>query len=198
MQKVKPVSLVTFLGQDGLSVSGYLGLWDNLGGDLRPRLANNFFKNLCNVQTLLFPLVLWRTDQLCGPSNPLPSDGFTPAQCDPSSNKQCCSNHGWCGGSSGHCDCQECIDYAKWVSISNPCTLQMEIIFCTLAQVASSSQTLGTSAPAGTITCSQRETGTVQVGQLFTPKTPLSPLCCITEIGPMLSPPAPRVSGWHS
>ncbi|KAF4664339.1 hypothetical protein FOZ61_000885 [Perkinsus olseni] len=39
--------------------------------------------------------------------------GGVMAECDPSSASPCCSSTGWCGGSSAHCDCPDCIDYRK-------------------------------------------------------------------------------------
>ena len=57
----------------------------------------------------------WRQDRRCGKDYPLP-DG-KPAQCNPEGPlgpKQagpCCSEYGYCGGSSAHCECANCIDY---------------------------------------------------------------------------------------
>ena len=54
----------------------------------------------------------WREDGLCGRMTLL-SDG-TAAECDPVSEKPCCSSTGICGDT---CDCWGCIDYRevkKW------------------------------------------------------------------------------------
>ena len=60
------------------------------------------------------PLI--RTDERCGSEYPL-SDG-SPAQCDPYGNLFCCSEYGFCGFTSEHCDCSECIDYRKSYSVN--------------------------------------------------------------------------------
>ena len=41
-------------------------------------------------------------------------DGYgNPYQCNPNHpGYTCCSDSGWCGGSSDHCDCTGCVNYA--------------------------------------------------------------------------------------
>ena len=51
----------------------------------------------------------WRYDGRCGSKHRLP-DG-TPAQCDPDSDKPCCSSYGWCVNISAYCPCLTCINY---------------------------------------------------------------------------------------
>lgn len=51
----------------------------------------------------------WRDDKRCGKAYPLQNG--EPAQCNPNSNKPCCSPSGWCGISSAHCRCKTCTDY---------------------------------------------------------------------------------------
>jgi len=52
----------------------------------------------------------WRKDRRCGPEFPLP-DGSGPTECNPNSDKFCCSKWGYCGGDGEHCGCPECINY---------------------------------------------------------------------------------------
>merc|ERR1712128_61042 len=52
----------------------------------------------------------WRNDRRCGPEFPLP-DGSGPGECNPNSDKFCCSKWGFCGGDGDHCGCDECINY---------------------------------------------------------------------------------------
>lgn len=59
---------------------------------------------------------LIRKDKRCGTEYPL-SDG-SPSQCDPYADKFCCSKWGYCGFTSEHCECSECIDYRKVYSIN--------------------------------------------------------------------------------
>ncbi|KAF2360247.1 Chitin-binding type 1 [Trinorchestia longiramus] len=58
------------------------------------------------------PRVRWRVDGRCGPSFPL---GGTvhgePSQCDPRSDRPCCSDYGYCGNSASHCSCAACVDF---------------------------------------------------------------------------------------
>lgn len=54
----------------------------------------------------------FRPDFRCGCKVPaLPDTGAV--ECDPHSATPCCGAFGWCGGSPGHCDCPECVDYRK-------------------------------------------------------------------------------------
>jgi len=55
---------------------------------------------------------VWRRDRRCGPEFPLP-DGSGPTECNPDSDKFCCSKWGYCGGDADHCDCADCVNYAK-------------------------------------------------------------------------------------
>eukprot|EP00092_Neocalanus_flemingeri_P002939 GFUD01003144.1.p1 GENE.GFUD01003144.1~~GFUD01003144.1.p1 ORF type:complete len:339 (+),score=94.64 GFUD01003144.1:521-1537(+) len=52
----------------------------------------------------------WRRDRRCGPDFPLP-DGSGPTECDPDSDKFCCSKWGFCGGDGEHCGCEDCVNY---------------------------------------------------------------------------------------
>jgi|ERR1711874_48404 len=52
----------------------------------------------------------WRKDRRCGPEFPLP-DGSGPGECNPNSDKFCCSKWGYCGGDGEHCGCDECVNY---------------------------------------------------------------------------------------
>ncbi|XP_035687284.1 scavenger receptor class F member 1-like isoform X2 [Branchiostoma floridae] len=56
----------------------------------------------------------WRADSRCGADFPAP--GANPGQCDPKSDRPCCSTEGWCGASAAHCTCDGCKDFrpAKW------------------------------------------------------------------------------------
>ena len=51
-----------------------------------------------------------RFDRRCGSDFPLP-DGTGFAECDPKSERFCCSKWGFCGGDADHCDCNECINF---------------------------------------------------------------------------------------
>lgn len=55
------------------------------------------------------PRKRWRVDGRCG-SNFLLSDR-APSECDPSSDRPCCSDYGYCGNSISHCQCADCIDF---------------------------------------------------------------------------------------
>jgi len=52
----------------------------------------------------------WRRDRRCGPEFPLPG-GSGPTECNPESDKFCCSKWGYCGGDGEHCGCDECVNY---------------------------------------------------------------------------------------
>jgi len=63
---------------------------------------------------------LWRADERCGAEFPDPISG-EPAQCNPDSQRPCCSKWGWCGNTTSHCNCDGCTTYrikqdpeAKW------------------------------------------------------------------------------------
>merc|ERR1711962_736958 len=51
---------------------------------------------------------LYRADGRCGSSFPLPNGSSS--QCNPESDFPCCSEYGYCGAESGHCQCEKCID----------------------------------------------------------------------------------------
>ena len=55
----------------------------------------------------------WRTDGRCGASFPLrlTEHGSVMSECDPTSDKPCCSDYGYCGNSPSHCTCSSCVDY---------------------------------------------------------------------------------------
>jgi len=55
----------------------------------------------------------WRKDRRCGPEFPIPESGGEPGECNPNSDKFCCSKWGYCGGDEEHCGCAECVNYAK-------------------------------------------------------------------------------------
>ena len=59
---------------------------------------------------------LLRSDNRCGSAFPL-KDG-SPAQCDPYGDNYCCSKWGFCGFTSEHCDCSDCIDFRKESSVN--------------------------------------------------------------------------------
>ncbi|XP_035698852.1 uncharacterized protein LOC118431702 [Branchiostoma floridae] len=60
----------------------------------------------------------WREDSRCG--NGFPAPGANPAQCNPKSDRPCCSGGGWCGRTSTHCDCNTCKDYRNNVALKKP------------------------------------------------------------------------------
>ena len=55
--------------------------------------------------------VLYRADGRCGSTFPLQNG--SPSQCNPEGDFPCCSEYGYCGGTSDDCDCKNCIDYRK-------------------------------------------------------------------------------------
>ena len=58
-----------------------------------------------------------RKDGRCGSSFKL--DDGSLSECDPYSAFQyCCSEFGYCGDSSNHCDCTACVDYRKHYSLN--------------------------------------------------------------------------------
>lgn len=52
------------------------------------------------------PPYLWRGDGRCGAEAPNPLG--QPSECNPYSDMPCCSEFGWCGSSTNHCNCQNC------------------------------------------------------------------------------------------
>lgn len=76
-----------------------LGIYsDFLGPQFKKIKSKNFPRKV-------FPY-LWRGDFQCGVNakNPL----GTQAECDPYSDKPCCSEFGWCGNTNNHCNCEKC------------------------------------------------------------------------------------------
>ncbi|XP_050728616.1 neuropilin-2-like isoform X2 [Eriocheir sinensis] len=63
----------------------------------------------CSVGT--GPKIRWRADGRCGVNFPLGNGWDQPAECDPASDRPCCSDYGYCGNSLSHCGCPDCIDY---------------------------------------------------------------------------------------
>jgi hypothetical protein len=57
------------------------------------------------------PPYLWRGDGRCGAEVPSPLG--SPSECNPYSVDPCCSQYGWCGNSSQHCSCSQCIKSKK-------------------------------------------------------------------------------------
>ncbi|XP_066952684.1 uncharacterized protein [Macrobrachium rosenbergii] len=55
------------------------------------------------------PRIRWRSDGRCGSNFPLASKA--PSECDPDSDRPCCSDYGYCGNSLSHCTCPDCIDF---------------------------------------------------------------------------------------
>ncbi|XP_076036503.1 neuropilin-1a-like isoform X2 [Oratosquilla oratoria] len=55
------------------------------------------------------PYMRWRADGRCGVNFPL-ADGSL-SECNPESDRPCCSDYGYCGNSPSHCRCAACIDY---------------------------------------------------------------------------------------
>ncbi|KAI8511582.1 hypothetical protein Bbelb_106820 [Branchiostoma belcheri] len=60
----------------------------------------------------------WRKDLRCGAG--YPAANGQPAVCDPLSLFPCCSPLQWCGISTAHCDCVDCVNYRK--TDLNECT----------------------------------------------------------------------------
>ena len=58
----------------------------------------------------------WRTDMRCDPSG-----NDANYECDPKGLFPCCSAHGWCGNSDGHCECNGCRDFRKMGSEIRGC-----------------------------------------------------------------------------
>ncbi|XP_068212822.1 protein SpAN-like isoform X1 [Palaemon carinicauda] len=55
------------------------------------------------------PRIRWRSDGRCGANFPLASKA--PSECDPDSDRPCCSDYGYCGNSLSHCTCPDCVDF---------------------------------------------------------------------------------------
>ncbi|KAI8494622.1 hypothetical protein Bbelb_278480, partial [Branchiostoma belcheri] len=80
---------------------GWMEGWDSMWCDF----SNKFICQLTHGYKK------WRDDGRCGPEFPL-EDG-SPAECDPGGVYPCCSPEKWCGKTTWHCDCQDCVDYSK-------------------------------------------------------------------------------------
>lgn len=73
----------------------------------------------CSNHTLRQP---WRDDGRCG-EDVRGKDGTDPAWCNPLDprNMTCCSDVGWCGNSTQHCDCgKDCINYSFACTCADP------------------------------------------------------------------------------
>ena len=62
-----------------------------------------------------------RSDRRCG--QPFADEGFRLPngalyECDPDSERPCCSNYGWCGGDADHCACDKCVDFRPHINHS--------------------------------------------------------------------------------
>ena len=59
----------------------------------------------------------FRKDKRCGSSFKL--DNGNISECDPYNDMYyCCSKWGYCGDTSEHCDCSDCVDYRKHYSLN--------------------------------------------------------------------------------
>merc|ERR1711890_66877 len=60
----------------------------------------------------------WLPSGRCGPDHPLPNG--EPAQCNPHVSRNevgpCCSDWGWCGPTSAHCNCDVCGDFRSYLT----------------------------------------------------------------------------------
>jgi len=54
-----------------------------------------------------------RSDGRCGQRFVSPLTGVSPSECDPRSERPCCSDFGYCGASASHCKCRGCTDYRQ-------------------------------------------------------------------------------------
>ena len=82
-----------------------------------------FKEHSSNIVTVVLA-VRWRSDGRCGPDfafreNTNDTDGL-PAECDPASERPCCSDFGYCGVSTSHCTCKGCTDYRGSESSTPP------------------------------------------------------------------------------
>ena len=69
----------------------------------------------------------WAANGQCG-NGVVGTDGTSPAQCDPAGENPCCSPYGWCGGTTAHCECEECIDYRpRWNEAGTPVELLLTL-----------------------------------------------------------------------
>ncbi|XP_066266304.1 lactose-binding lectin l-2-like [Branchiostoma lanceolatum] len=82
----------------------------------RPQFTSTPYRDQSTLQTttdraVKIGIKKWRDDFQCGPEFPL-EDG-NPAECDPDSIYPCCSPGNWCGNTTHHCDCEDCVFYKK-------------------------------------------------------------------------------------
>ena len=56
-----------------------------------------------------------RSDGRCGQRFVSPLTGVSPSECDPRSERPCCSDFGYCGASASHCKCRGCTDYRQFI-----------------------------------------------------------------------------------
>ncbi|XP_078688578.1 polycystin family receptor for egg jelly-like isoform X2 [Branchiostoma floridae x Branchiostoma belcheri] len=84
---------------------------------------------LCEVEVYGSKVLKWRDDSRCGDGYTV-EDGST-AECNPDSDRPCCSPYNYCGYTTDHCDCEGCVDYrkpvkcdswTKWLNVDNPGT----------------------------------------------------------------------------
>ncbi|XP_070534543.1 uncharacterized protein [Ptychodera flava] len=73
--------------------------------------GKNQYLSLCEVEVHGSRAMLWRPDQRCGPEYPTLSN--IDGECNPADGFPCCSQFGWCGSSTYHCGCFDCIDYRE-------------------------------------------------------------------------------------
>ena len=75
-------------------------------GHLSAKYYVVMFCLFCCTQSATLP---YRDDYQCGGGWLAPNGEV--AQCDPEGIYPCCSPYNWCGITSDHCDCEDCIDY---------------------------------------------------------------------------------------
>ena len=77
-----------------------LGIYSDFLGKQFKKIKNEKFPRK------IFP-IFWRGDGQCGinAKNALGEN----AECDPYSDKPCCSEFGWCGNTDNHCKCEKCV-----------------------------------------------------------------------------------------
>eukprot|EP00058_Branchiostoma_floridae_P008272 XP_002593760.1 hypothetical protein BRAFLDRAFT_131810 [Branchiostoma floridae] len=57
----------------------------------------------------------WHEDGRCGQG--YPTEDGRPAECDPDSGYPCCSSYNYCGNTTQHCGCLDCVDYRNTDSV---------------------------------------------------------------------------------
>lgn len=82
-------------------------------GSLVEELATSH--NVCSNVFVCVWIVRWRSDGRCGTDFAILRDNNDAegiaAECDPRSERPCCSDFGYCGISRSHCACKGCVDY---------------------------------------------------------------------------------------